>query len=98
MIVYSLLLLATLVVGAPYWLVRMATSGRYRAGLAGRLGIVPKGLRAAVAGRDVVWVHAGSGGVVLWAIQLVREGGGAAPGWVFVVSTMSGAGQRVGEE
>ena len=48
MIVYSLLLLATLVVGAPYWLVRMATSGRYRAGLAGRLGVVPKGLRAAV--------------------------------------------------
>src|ERR1700761_8179369 len=38
MLVYSSLLLAVLVLGAPYWLVRMATSGRYRAGLAGRLG------------------------------------------------------------
>ena len=41
--VYSALLLAVLVLGAPYWLVRMATSGRYRAGLAGRLGLVPAG-------------------------------------------------------
>ena len=45
MMVYSSLLLAVLVVGAPYWLVRMATSGRYRAGLRGRLGRVPEGLR-----------------------------------------------------
>ncbi len=65
MIVYSSLLLAALVLGAPYWLVRMATSGRYRAGLAGRLGVVPAGLQAAVAGRNVVWVHAVSVGEVL---------------------------------
>ncbi len=62
MMIYSSLLLATLVLGAPYWLVRMATSGRYRAGLRGRLGRVPASLRAAVAGRDVVWVHAVSVG------------------------------------
>jgi 3-deoxy-D-manno-octulosonic-acid transferase len=44
--VYSALLMAVLVVGSPYWLVRMATSGRYRAGLWGRLGRVPKELMA----------------------------------------------------
>jgi len=98
MIVYSLLLLATLVVGAPYWLVRMATSGRYRAGLAGRLGVVPRGLRAAVAGRDVVWVHAVSVGEVLSAIQLIRELREALPGWVFVVSTTTETGQRLAKE
>src|SRR3954449_10254370 len=87
MIVYSLLLLGTLVLGAPYWLVRMATSGRYRAGLPRRLGVVPKGLRAAVAGRDVVWVHAVSVGEVLSAIQLIRGLREALPGWVFAVST-----------
>jgi 3-deoxy-D-manno-octulosonic-acid transferase len=43
---YSSLLLAVLVVGSPYWLVRMATSGRYRAGLWGRLGRVPRELIA----------------------------------------------------
>src|SRR5438309_2767518 len=98
MIVYSLLLLAALVVGAPYWLVRMATSGRYRAGLRGRLGVVPKGLREVVAGREVVWVHAVSVGEVLSAIQLIRDWREALPGWVFAVSTTTETGQRLAKE
>ncbi len=98
MMVYSSLLLAALVLGAPYWLVRMATSGRYRAGLRGRLGWVPEGLRAAVAGREVVWVHAVSVGEVLAAAQLVRELAIARPGWVFAVSTTTETGQRLAKE
>jgi 3-deoxy-D-manno-octulosonic-acid transferase len=76
----------------------MATSGRYRAGLFGRLGVVPKGLRAAVAGRDVVWVHAVSVGEVLSAIQLIRGLREALPGWVFAVSTTTETGQRLAKE
>jgi 3-deoxy-D-manno-octulosonic-acid transferase len=98
MMVYSSLLLAALVLGAPYWLVRMATSGRYRAGLRGRLGRVPEGLRAAVAGRDVVWVHAVSVGEVLAAAQLIRELTIARPGWVCAVSTTTETGQRLAKE
>jgi 3-deoxy-D-manno-octulosonic-acid transferase len=73
MAVYSALLAAVLIVGAPYWLVRMATSGRYRAGLLGRLGRLPAGLREAVAGRCVIWVHAVSVGEVMAAARLVTE-------------------------
>jgi 3-deoxy-D-manno-octulosonic-acid transferase len=98
MIVYSSLLLATLVLGAPYWLVRMASSGRYRAGLAGRLGLVPKGLHAAVAGRDVIWVHAVSVGEVLAATQMIRELKAALPEWVIAVSTTTETGQRLARE
>ena len=99
MIVYSSLLLAALVLGAPYWLVRMATSGRYRAGLPGRLGLVPEGLRAAVAGRDVVWVHAVSVGEVLAATRLVAELEAAlGDGWVVVVSTTTATGQALARE
>jgi 3-deoxy-D-manno-octulosonic-acid transferase len=98
MIVYSSLLLAALVLGAPYWLVRMATSGRYRAGLPGRLGRVPEGLRAAVAGRDVIWVHAVSVGEVLAASELIRELKAALPGWVVAVSTTTETGQRLARE
>jgi 3-deoxy-D-manno-octulosonic-acid transferase len=98
MMVYSSLLLAALVLGAPYWLLRMATSGRYRAGLRGRLGLVPEGLQAAVAGRDVVWVHAVSVGEVLAATQLIRELKAAMPGWVFAVSTTTETGQRLAAE
>jgi 3-deoxy-D-manno-octulosonic-acid transferase len=96
--IYSALLLAALVVGAPYWLLRMATSGRYRAGLAGRLGLIPDALRAAVAGRQVGWIHAVSVGEVMAATQLVRELRIALPGWVIAVSTTTATGQRLAKE
>ena len=96
--IYSSLLLAALVLGAPYWLLRMATSGRYRAGLPGRLGLVPEGLKTAVAGRDLIWVHAVSVGEVLAAVQLIRELKGALPGRVVAVSTTTETGQRLAKE
>jgi 3-deoxy-D-manno-octulosonic-acid transferase len=98
MVMYSSLLLAVLVVGAPYWLVRMATSGRYRAGLRGRLGVVPKELPAAVAGQSVVWVHAVSVGEVMAATRLIRELKERLPGWVIAVSTTTETGQRLAKE
>jgi 3-deoxy-D-manno-octulosonic-acid transferase len=98
MVVYSSLLLAVLVLGAPYWLLRMATSGRYRAGLAGRLGRVPEGLRAAVTGREVIWVHAVSVGEVMAATQLIRELKVALPGWVVAVSTTTETGQMLAKQ
>jgi 3-deoxy-D-manno-octulosonic-acid transferase len=99
MMVYSSLLLAVLVVGAPYWLVRMATSGRYRAGLLGRLGRVPEGLRAAVAGHDVVWVHAVSVGEVLAAVRLVAElKATLGDSSIVVVSTTTATGQALARE
>ena len=36
LILYSLALLLTLVAGSPWWLFRMATSGKYREGLTER--------------------------------------------------------------
>ncbi len=100
---YSSLLLAVLVLGAPYWLARMVFSsksgGRYRAGLGERLGRVPAVLRAVVAGRRVVWVHAVSVGEVLAATRLVRELEEAlGEGWVIVVSTTTATGQKLARE
>jgi 3-deoxy-D-manno-octulosonic-acid transferase len=96
--VYSSLLLAALVLGAPYWLARMATSGRYRAGLWQRLGRVPAGLKALVAGRSVVWVHAVSVGEVMAATRLVAELEMALPEYVVVVSTTTATGQALARE
>ncbi len=99
MLMYSSLLAAVLVMGAPYWLLRMLTSGRYRAGLTGRLGRVPAGLRATVAGKQVVWVHAVSVGEVLAATRLVRELETAlGSGWVVVISTTTATGQALARE
>ncbi|WP_213806030.1 3-deoxy-D-manno-octulosonic acid transferase [Granulicella sp. dw_53] len=98
MAVYSLLLFLTLVVGAPYWLVRMMTSGRYRAGLAERLGRTPErvtvaGSQAAEQGRGLVWVHAVSVGEVLAATALVKALQQA--GLAVAVSTTTQAGQAL---
>jgi 3-deoxy-D-manno-octulosonic-acid transferase len=109
--VYSSLLLTVLVVGSPYWLVRMATSGRYRAGLWGRLGWVPRELaawrnttsptsqrrdvRSATAGARVIWVHAVSVGEVLVAARLIEEFQRVRPELRFAVSTTTKTGQEL---
>jgi 3-deoxy-D-manno-octulosonic-acid transferase len=94
---YSSLLMAVLVVGSPYWLMRMATSGRYRAGLWGRLGRVPRELVAwrAAAGARVVWVHAVSVGEVLVAARLIEEFQRVRPELRFAVSTTTKTGQEL---
>ncbi len=99
MALYSLLLLSVFVVGSPYWLVRMLTSGRYREGLGQRLGGVPAALRAAVAGRQVVWAHAVSVGEVLAATRLVAELEAAlGEGCIIVVSTTTATGQALARQ
>ena len=96
MAVYSFLLALALGVSAPWWLWRM---GRYRAGLAERLGRVPPELRAAVTGKRVVWVHAVSVGEVLAVERLIAEFRAAlGDGWVIAVSTTTATGQKIARE
>ena len=96
MALYSLLLAVALVLGTPWWLARMV---RYRAGMGQRLGRVSAELRAAVAGRQVVWVHAVSVGEVLAATRLVAELEEAlGAGWMVVVSTTTATGQALAKE
>ena len=101
MLGYSLLLLLALVVAAPYWLARMAMSGRYRAGLRGRLGRVPAdvlraGREAGDAGKAMVWLHAVSVGEVLAATTLVKALREA--GLSVAVSTTTQAGQELAKK
>ena len=49
LLVYNVALLIGLVVSAPWWLWRMATTHKYREGLAERLGRVPEPLRRQMA-------------------------------------------------
>ncbi len=96
MALYSLLLMMALGVCSPWWLARKV---RYRTGMRQRLGRVPAELRAAVAGRQVVWIHAVSVGEVLAATRLVTELEVAlGAGWVVVVSTTTATGQVLAKE
>ncbi len=99
MLAYSALLTLALVLSSPWWLLRMATTKRYREGLRQRLGNVPARLIAAVQGRRVVWVHAVSVGEVLAASRLVGELEAAlGEGFRVVMSTTTRTGQALARE
>ncbi len=95
--VYSCGLFSVLVLGLPYWLLRMATSGKYREGLSQRLGLVPKHL---IGGdqRQAIWIHAVSVGEVLAASRLVKELRARAPAFRIVLSTTTRTGQKLARE
>ncbi|MGB0063663.1 MAG: 3-deoxy-D-manno-octulosonic acid transferase [Terracidiphilus sp.] len=97
---YNLALLAALVIGAPWWLWRMATTEKYREGLRERLGRVPERLlsRADAARRPLIWVHAVSVGEVLAVTQLVKTLDAALPDFFVAVSTTTGTGQALARE
>ena len=73
MLAYSALLTLALALSSPWWLLRMATTQRYREGLVQRLGNVPAQLLTAVRGKRVVWIHAVSVGEVLAASRLIGD-------------------------
>ena len=94
---YTFALFVALVLGLPYWLLAMATSGKYREGLSERLGWVPERLRQGDA-RKTIWVHAVSVGEVLAASRLVNELSACAPQYRVLLSTTTRTGQRLARE
>jgi len=75
-LLYSLALAVGMLLSLPYWLYQILRHGKYRSGLAERLGAVPARLandRAASPARRVIWVHAVSLGEVLAVSGLVEQ-------------------------
>ena len=95
---YNVALLAALVAGAPWWLWRMATTHKYREGLAERLGSVPTRMRSGAGESPIIWLHAVSVGEVLAASRLVGELDRAFPAYRVVVSTTTRTGQELARE
>jgi len=94
-LLYSVLLGLALVVTAPWWLLRMLTQGRYRAGLGERLGCVPARLGHV---QDCIWVHAVSVGEVLAVTGLVAGLRARFPDRRVLVSTTTETGQKLARE
>jgi 3-deoxy-D-manno-octulosonic-acid transferase len=101
---YNLGLLVALVVSAPWWLWKMATTHKYREGLLARLGWagpVRRRLGIAVSSPRApqpIWLHAVSVGEVLAATRLVRELEIALPEHPIIVSTTTRTGQALARE
>ena len=98
---YNLALLTAVIAGAPWWLWRIATTDKYREGMAERLGWVPKRLRRRGASPDerpVIWLHAVSVGEVLAVSRLVQEIEAAFAGYRLLMSTTTRTGQVLARE
>jgi 3-deoxy-D-manno-octulosonic-acid transferase len=95
---YNLALLAALVVGAPWWLFRIAATQKYREGLRERLGLIRPELIRLCRERPTIWVHAVSVGEVLAVSRLVKTLDAALPGYLIVVSTTTRTGQTLARE
>src|SRR5579863_433091 len=96
---YNLALLAVLIAGSPWWLWRMATTRKYRAGMAQRLW-KPKLDRNHDHASDqhpLIWLHAVSVGEVLAVSRLVEELDRALPDYRIAVSTTTRTGQDLAQ-
>ena len=94
---YSVAYALLLVVTSPFWLLQMLRKGKYRAGLAERLGRIPRRLRIAV-DQQSIWIHAVSVGEVLAIAGLARELRSRYPELLLYISTTTLAGQRLARE
>jgi len=88
---YDLLYVLALVLFLPFWLFKIASSRRWRAGLGQRLGAVPP----REGDRPCLWIHGVSVGEVLAARTLVAGLAEAMPGWEVAISTTTRSGQEV---
>ena len=96
-LLYSALFAAALLVSLPYWLLESARHGKYRGGLAARLGKVPSHLTHNP-GQNVIWIHAVSVGEVVAITGLVFSLRRMFPLHRIVVSTTTATGQKMARE
>ena len=103
LLAYSALLTLGLLVSAPWWLYRMATTRRYREGLTQRLGLISPSLKQAVQqaqteGRRTIWIHAVSVGELLAAAPLIEALQTALPNHLIAISTTTATAQKLARE
>src|SRR3954467_10700183 len=96
---YSAALAVAFVLATPYWLFKMLRHGKYRAGIAERLGRVPERVRSAQPGAVCVWIHAVSVGEVRGVSRVGSELVSARKQKLrIVVSTTTTTGQNLARE
>jgi len=93
---YNIALMLVLAISAPWWLLRTATTQKYRQGLRERLGFVRPldGQKL----RPLIWVHAVSVGEVLAVSRLIAALDETLPGYFVTISTTTRTGQQLARQ
>ena len=97
-LLYNLALLLLTVPVLPFFLWKLLTTKKYRAGFLERLGFLRPALARLAPGERPIWVHAVSVGEVLATIPFIRRLQEICPGQPIVVSTITPTGQKVARE
>jgi 3-deoxy-D-manno-octulosonic-acid transferase len=95
---YNLLLTILVVLGFPFFLIKLLTTAKYRTGAMQRLGIYPSELLRRVEGARPIWVHAVSVGETIAAIPLIRELRKQYPDRKILVTTVTATGNRTARD
>jgi 3-deoxy-D-manno-octulosonic-acid transferase len=94
---YNVLFAIAFVLLLPRYLARMWRRGGYRRGFLQRLGIYDATLRARLAEKRRVWIHAVSVGEMFVALQFAAEWRRRNPAMAFVLTTTTSTGHRIAE-
>lgn len=97
-LLYSVLMVAGMVLLAPYFVLQGIQRGKYLENFRERMGRLPEGLGNVTGPREAIWVHAVSVGEVLAAKSLIRGLKTRFPKRRILVSTTTATGQRVARE
>jgi 3-deoxy-D-manno-octulosonic-acid transferase len=92
---YNLAVAGLFIVALPFAPLVLFLGERYRAGLAQRFGLFPRGMGQVFAFSRPVWIHAASVGEVRSIEPLVRELKARAPRRKVLVSTFTATGNRI---
>jgi len=92
---YNLISTVLVLLGLPFFLIKLMTTPKYRPGAAQRLGFYPKETAEKLRGHEVLWIHAVSVGEVIAALPLVRELRRRYPERKIVVTTVTATGNRI---
>lgn len=95
---YNVLFAVVYVAMLPRFLMRMARRGGYREGFLQRFGCYSAAVRARLAARPHVWIHAVSVGEMFVALRLLEDLRPRLAGTGFVVTTTTSTGHRIAAE
>jgi 3-deoxy-D-manno-octulosonic-acid transferase len=89
---YNILLTVGLIVGAPFYLLKLWRRGNWKQGFRQRFGRYSSKVKQAITNRHVMWIHAVSVGEVNLVIRLIEEVERRLPNLKIVVSTTTTTG------
>jgi 3-deoxy-D-manno-octulosonic-acid transferase len=96
-LLYDIVLLLSMVVLIPWYIVRGCVRGKMRQGLRERLGFISSDEVASLRGRRVIWIHAVSVGETRAAIPLIKELRRTYPDTALVLSNVTETGREIAE-